>query len=367
MQRMREMELAKREARKGMGQGGMIQSNNTNEEPRLARQPSLNKMQAPAYEAPRAPNLTGYLDEREKTQQQEAEKQRVQKEMTASEKALQEQNITPVFDPQAAPVEQPRLDITDLRAFLLNPSPRGGVVQCYIIRDKGGMNKFFPKYSLYLKSGDRFLLASRKRKKNKTSNYLISMEEADLSRSSGNFLGKLRSNFVGTEFTVFDKGANPAKLDPMSMSVSSMTCRQELAFVRYQSNILGSRGPRKMEAVIPNVKNGARCTFRPMNEAETIGGRFKSGTLGDAGLELHNKPPKWNEQLGAYVLNFNGRVTIASVKNFQLVSDDDPERVILQFGRVGKHNFTMDYQYPMSPLQAFAICLSSFDHKLACE
>lgn len=80
-----------------------------------------------------------------------------------------------------------------------------------------------------------------------------------------------------------------------------------------------------------------------------------------------NKPPKWNETVGAYVLNFNGRVTMASVKNFQLVSPDDQERVVLQFGRVDKDLFSMDFQYPLSPLQAFSICLSSFDQKLACE
>lgn len=39
-------------------------------------------------------------------------------------------------------------------------------------------------------------------------------------------------------------------------------------------------------------------------------------------------------QLGAYCLNFNGRVTQASVKNFQLVTQSDPEYVILQFGKV---------------------------------
>ena len=82
---------------------------------------------------------------------------------------------------------------------------------------------------------------------------------------------------------------------------------------------------------------------------------------------LINKPPRWNEQVGAYVLNFNGRVTMASVKNFQLVTPDDHDAVVLQFGRVGKDLFTMDYQYPLSPFQAFAICLSSFDYKLACE
>ena len=49
---------------------------------------------------------------------------------------------------------------------------------------------------------------------------------------------------------------------------------------------------------------------------------------------MRNKPPKWNDSLGAYCLNFNGRVTHASVKNFQLVSDDDHDHVILQFGKV---------------------------------
>ena len=82
---------------------------------------------------------------------------------------------------------------------------------------------------------------------------------------------------------------------------------------------------------------------------------------------LKNKPPKWNEQLGAYCLNFNGRVTHASVKNFQLVDENDLDRVILQFGKVGKDSFTMDFQWPLCALQAFAICLTSFDNKLACE
>lgn len=44
------------------------------------------------------------------------------------------------------------------------------------------------------------------------------------------------------------------------------------------------------------------------------------------------------------MLNFYGRVTMASVKNFQLVSTEDFDRIILQFGRVAKDEFTMDFQ-----------------------
>ncbi len=60
---------------------------------------------------------------------------------------------------------------------------------------------------------------------------------------------------------------------------------------------------------------------------------FKKGDETDM-VVMRNKPPKWNDQLGAYCLNFNGRVTHASVKNFQLVTEDDPDHVILQFGKV---------------------------------
>ncbi|KAK9113902.1 hypothetical protein Syun_020699 [Stephania yunnanensis] len=45
--------------------------------------------------------------------------------------------------------------------------------------------------------------------------------------------------------------------------------------------------------------------------------------------------------------------------------DPEHEKVILQFGKVGKDLFTMDYRYPISAFQAFAICLSSFDTKIA--
>lgn len=96
----------------------------------------------------------------------------------------------------------------------------------------------------------------------------------------------------------------------------------------------------------------------------------------DQPLVLKNKSPRWHEQLQCWCLNFKGRVTVASVKNFQLVADIDSsldappeehERVILQFGKIGKDIFTMDYRYPLSAFQAFAICISSFDTKPACE
>lgn len=84
-------------------------------------------------------------------------------------------------------------------------------------------------------------------------------------------------------------------------------------------------------------------------------------------VELHNKTPVWNDDTQSYVLNFHGRVTQASVKNFQLIHDSDPDYIVMQFGRTSEDVFTLDFRYPLCSLQAFAIALSSFDGKLACE
>lgn len=43
-----------------------------------------------------------------------------------------------------------------------------------------------------------------------------------------------------------------------------------------------------------------------------------------APLVLRNKCPRWHEQLQCWCLNFRGRVTVASVKNFQLVAAGEP-------------------------------------------
>ena len=52
--------------------------------------------------------------------------------------------------------------------------------------------------------------------------------------------------------------------------------------------------------------------------------RYRSYNLSSSScVVLRNKPPRWNQAVGAYCLNFGGRVTQASVKNFQLVSVDN--------------------------------------------
>ncbi|XP_012609715.2 tubby-related protein 2 isoform X3 [Microcebus murinus] len=255
-----------------------------------------------------------------------------------------------------------------MEAYVLRPVLPGLTLQCLISRNKHGVDKgMYPSYYLFLEAADGrkpFLLAGRKRKRSKTSNYLISMDPIDLSRNGDYFVGKLRSNVLGTKFTIFDNGVNPNK---QNCFLQSPHIRQELGAVCYETNILGSRGPRKMTVIIPAVDSqNQRIICQPQNAQGSILSRFHQGAMQELIL-LKSKTPLWSEESGAYVLNFEGRVTRASVKNFQIVQPHNAEYLVLQFGRVAQNAFTMDFRYPLCPLQAFAICLSSLDGKLACE
>ena len=62
------------------------------------------------------------------------------------------------------------------RAFLAQAGPSTGPLQCFIVRSRGAA-RLYPRYSLYLDVGHKFLMAARKRKKSKASNYVMSLDE----------------------------------------------------------------------------------------------------------------------------------------------------------------------------------------------
>ncbi|XP_063576256.1 tubby-related protein 2 isoform X2 [Pongo abelii] len=260
----------------------------------------------------------------------------------------------------------------DMEAYVLRPVLPGTMMQCYLTRDKRGVDKgLFPLYYLYLETSDslkvqsagptalrHFLLAGRKRRRSKTSNYLISLDPSHLSRDGDNFVGKVRSNVFSTKFTIFDNGVNP---DREHLIRNTARIRRELGAVCYEPNVLGYLGPRKMTVILPGTNSqNQRINVQPLNEQESLLSRYQRGDKQGL-LLLHNKTPSWDKENGVYTLNFHGRVTRASVKNFQIVDPKNEEHLVLQFGRVGPDTFTMDFCFPFSPLQAFSVCLSRFN------
>lgn len=282
------------------------------------------------------------------------------------------------------------------------PGPRDSMIQCFIKRDRSRQS-----YLLFLgltEDDGKFLLAARRIRRPSYSDFVISLD-ADVLKERGSYVGKLRSNFLGTKYTVYDAQPHTGAMIMKSHSFR-LGCRQasprvptgdcRVTHIAYELNLLGSRGPRRMNCVMNSVPASAferrgmtpTQTELPLGSVDSLSSVpfFRSMSFNPDNLSGHligpkegmlvlkNKDPRWHDQLQCWCLNFGGRVSVASVKNFQLVAASengqvgaDQEKVLLQFGKTGKDLFTMDYQYPLSAFQAFAICLSSFDTKVASE
>ncbi|KAG2600863.1 hypothetical protein PVAP13_5KG551800, partial [Panicum virgatum] len=184
-----------------------------------------------------------------------------------------------------------------------------------------------------------------------------------------------RSDFKRTKFVIYDQQPQyeGAKL-PSSRCRRWFASKQinplvstgivDTGEVSYEYNLLKSRGPRRIHCSVQcPATDGTMLDPEEANQPSTP-------------LVLYNKLPRWHEHLQCWCLNFHGRVLVASVKNFQLIAPagtrepwgvQDDETAILQFGKIEDDVFTMDYRQPLSAFQAFAICLTSFGSKLACE
>lgn len=154
----------------------------------------------------------------------------------------------------------PFTPIAELKALYMLPVPmKIGQIRMTIERHKSGFNRIWPKYTLSLSDGAKFLLSGKKRGANATSNYLISLDQNKLDKKSNGYLGKVRSNFLGTEFYIYDTGKNPSK----NKGKSTDENRCQHGVVQYETNVLGSKGPRRMKVFLPNVDSkGNQAVWR---------------------------------------------------------------------------------------------------------
>ncbi|CAD5205607.1 unnamed protein product [Bursaphelenchus okinawaensis] len=78
-------------------------------------------------------------------------------------------------------------------------------------------------------------------------------------------------------------------------------------------------------------------------------------------IRVANKTPFWNEESQVYQLDFGGRVTQESAKNFQIEHENEQ---VMQFGRIENGAYTLDFCTPLSAVQAFGIALASITQRL---
>ncbi|KAI3638885.1 hypothetical protein MIR68_003383 [Amoeboaphelidium protococcarum] len=175
----------------------------------------------------------------------------------------------------------------------------------------------------------------------------------------------LKANFLGTEFILYEYKQS---LDNGSqiLDVNQQSQGRQLMAVLYETNMLGMRGPRKMTIITRRQQDDGVNKEVTDERIDNLAESYRTGLWDNLNIMI-NKQPVWNEATQAYCLNFHGRVTRPSVKNFQIVTEEKIDQVLVQFGKIASNSFTLDLKYPFCPIQAFALALSSFDSKLACE
>ncbi|OQS06832.1 hypothetical protein THRCLA_01133 [Thraustotheca clavata] len=217
-----------------------------------------------------------------------------------------------------------------------------------IVRCNQGANRLTPQYQFFVKN--KLVLLAQKQLKNRTSNYHIFdmscgtvAASHKLSKKSGNYIGKLRSCFGRHE----------------NVMISSQEEKRELGAITFETKSSHSK-PRKLTVICPGLtKDGdAKSVPSKVDSFSSLVEQLKLGQTSDL-IVLENKEPEYEK--GCYRLNFNGRVSVPSVKNFQLVLRGTKQGVILQFGKVSDKLFHLDFRHPLTPFQAFAIALCQFN------
>ena len=67
-------------------------------------------------------------------------------------------------------------------------------------------------YVLSLSDNGNFILGAFKRSRNTCSNYMIRLDdELDVTKKDSGYIGKLKSNFLKSEYNIYDNGKNPKK------------------------------------------------------------------------------------------------------------------------------------------------------------
>lgn len=133
-----------------------------------------------------------------------------------------------------------------------------------------------------------------------TANYIISLDCNQIKKSSKATVGKVRSNYLGTMFNLYDNGKNPKKTN------NKEEIRSELGVVTYvfkiknkDYNILGFSGPRKMKVYLPEVVNNKIAVYKGDTPENKIYWKYKNEK--DTKIKrLKNKEPVWSESIVKY-------------------------------------------------------------------
>lgn len=132
---------------------------------------------------------------------------------------------------------------------------------------------------------------------------------------------------------------------------------RELAHITHFAESIGEGQIFCMDMKIPELHEDDSCApWCPVCSSA-------AGISEESSMILTTRRPKWNPRRKSLSLDFFGRCSLASAKNFQLQFADKPGKVKLLFGKVATNSFVLDFKRPLGLVQAFAAAVSAADWK----
>lgn len=248
------------------------------------------------------------------------------------------------------------------RAFVMAPLSRtGGSLKAKVVRRR--QRGFFKRhiYDLFVQSSNLLFLASACNACGSLGAkpyYVISSSEHEAQYDSGSphFLASVSGNLLRTRYSVKRLGSHIGEnvlMRRAGLAMNRPAGVDHLLELRMRKE---TDAPRTVEVSLP----------LPDAERDIQGHLSKA-----ASISLASPEAEYNEASNEYSLDFHGRVLEAAACNFQLAVVENgfqpgPKAPLcMQFGKVQCDTYHLDVCYPLSPLQAFAIALTSFDSRPA--
>ncbi|KAK9083609.1 hypothetical protein Scep_030080 [Stephania cephalantha] len=232
------------------------------------------------------------------------------------------------------------VDMDSSKADLFMDSAQANVKLNNLLLSVHGSNVFLFSIATLTDDG-KFLLFARKCRRTTCTYYIISLDAGDISRGSSTYIGKLSQPPHTGAMVTKNRSTRLVGLKQVAPRVPSGN--YSVARISYELNVLGSRGPRRMRCVMDAI---SAASIEPGGSALT------PSEFSISNLDLFPSIPFLRSK-STRMDNFSSDHRVVQKKECFCFSENGPggpehEKVILQFGKVGKDLFTMDYRYPIS-------------------
>ena len=248
-----------------------------------------------------------------------------------------------------------------LKIFLLTKLNKGQSLQCNILKRE---NKFY----LYSNLSEHFILSAYPLKFKLRKNYVISLSyNNENNYENSDIIAQFHGDLLKKNYILFDNGISP-KSKEYKKNKEDENLRKYLLEIKFDLFKQFNRG----KIYIPN------CHYKNNKFLnKNIEKKDKLSKIDDNSINIYETEiPEYNKINNKYYQKFSNRVKMSSSSNFKIIENiieetqnnlisnkinnkkNKKKRVILESGKLNDKSYTMDFEYPLSPIEAFAICLS---------